>query len=151
MQHLNATKIALQITACFLVLFVVIGTMNGFRLNRSSVRPTTVANVGEKLEERHRSNCTDILCTEYLTSETGLNDFNQCIKENLHRFDVAFVDNETCASGSCRFMDPTNRGPVGLISSPGSGNTWVRQLLQEATGICTGTFNRLPCPVNHAS
>ena len=147
MQHLNATKIVLQITAFFLVLFVVIGTKNGFRLTRISVRPTPVDNVGETLEEQHRNNCTDILCTEYLTNETGLKDFNQC-KKKLDCFDFAFVDNETCASGNCRFMDPTNRGPVGLVSPPGSGNTWVRQLLQQATGICTGTFNRLPCPVD---
>ena len=32
----------------------------------------------------------------------------------------------------------TGRGPVGLVSFPGSGNTWVRGLLQQATGICTG-------------
>ena len=30
--------------------------------------------------------------------------------------------------------------PVGLISYPGSGNTWVRHLLQMATGILTGTI-----------
>ena len=29
-------------------------------------------------------------------------------------------------------------GPVGLVSFPGSGNTWVRGLLQKATGVCTG-------------
>ena len=29
-------------------------------------------------------------------------------------------------------------GAVGLVSFPGSGNTWVRHLLQLATGICTG-------------
>ena len=33
------------------------------------------------------------------------------------------------------------RGTVGLVSFPGSGNTWVRQLLQMATGICTGKVN----------
>ena len=35
-------------------------------------------------------------------------------------------------------MSTAGRGPVGLVSFPGSGNTWVRGLLQKATGICTG-------------
>ena len=148
MQHLKAAKLVVQIAVFFLVLLAILAS----NVRRFSVCPTTAeatlkSNVGEKLEEQHRNNCTDTLCTEYLTNKTGLIEFNQC-KENLHRFNVAFADNETCASGSCRFMDRTNRGPVGLVSPRGSGNTWVRQLLQQATGICTGTFNRLPCPVD---
>ena len=31
------------------------------------------------------------------------------------------------------------RDPVALTSFPGSGNTWVRGLLEKATGVCTGT------------
>lgn len=41
-------------------------------------------------------------------------------------------------SGTCRFMNGTNRDIVGLVSFPGSGNTWVRGLIQTVTGICTG-------------
>ena len=32
------------------------------------------------------------------------------------------------------------RVPVALVSTPGSGNTWVRGLLEMATGICTGSI-----------
>ncbi len=32
-----------------------------------------------------------------------------------------------------------------LASSPGSGNAWVRGLLEQATGICTGSIF---CDVN---
>ena len=32
-----------------------------------------------------------------------------------------------------------SRKPVALISFPGSGNTWVRQPLEGASGICTGS------------
>ena len=39
---------------------------------------------------------------------------------------------------TCHFMNGTNRYPVALASFPGSGNTWVRGLLEQATGICTG-------------
>lgn len=42
------------------------------------------------------------------------------------------------ARSQCKFLNTTSRDPVALASFPGSGNTWVRGLLQKATGICTG-------------
>jgi len=48
------------------------------------------------------------------------------------------VSSNNLTSGNCQFMNGTGRGVVGLISFPGSGNTWVRGLLQAATKICTG-------------
>lgn len=37
------------------------------------------------------------------------------------------------------FLD--RRSPiVGLVSSPGSGNTWLRYLLEQATGVYTGSI-----------
>ena len=35
-------------------------------------------------------------------------------------------------------MSGQGRAAVALVSFPGSGNTWVRGLLESATGICTG-------------
>ena len=35
-------------------------------------------------------------------------------------------------------MNGTNRAAVALVSFPGSGNTWVRGVLEQATGVCTG-------------
>ena len=35
-------------------------------------------------------------------------------------------------------MNGTGRAAVALVSFPGSGNTWVRGLLEQASGICTG-------------
>ena len=40
----------------------------------------------------------------------------------------------------CRFLNAPDRAPVALASFPGSGNTWVRGLLQAATGVCTGAI-----------
>lgn len=42
--------------------------------------------------------------------------------------------------GACVFVDPASRseGAVALVSLPGSGNTWLRGLLERATGVCTG-------------
>ncbi len=37
-------------------------------------------------------------------------------------------------------MNGTGRSAVALVSYPGSGNTWLRGLLEQVTGICTGTY-----------
>ena len=42
--------------------------------------------------------------------------------------------------GSCRFINGSRRAAVALVSFPGSGNTWVRGLLEKATGVCTGMY-----------
>ena len=42
--------------------------------------------------------------------------------------------------GPCQFMDGHKRASVGLTSFPGSGNTWIRAILEAATGICTGKY-----------
>lgn len=44
-------------------------------------------------------------------------------------------------SGSCHFQHGYTRYPVGLGSFQGSGNTWLRGLLEKLTGICTGIFS----------
>ena len=59
-----------------------------------------------------------------------------CMQQSRESFSV---NNDRLTSGKCRFMNGTGRGVVGLVSFPGSGNTWVRGLLQAVTGICTGT------------
>ena len=44
---------------------------------------------------------------------------------------------------NCRLLkekEKASRKRVVLSSLPGSGNTWVRQLLESATGICTGSM-----------
>ena len=46
----------------------------------------------------------------------------------------------TKLNATCKFMKGPSRDPVGLVSVPGSGNTWVRGLLEKATGICTGSI-----------
>lgn len=38
-----------------------------------------------------------------------------------------------------RFLSGFNRPTIALVSFPGSGNTWLRYLLQQATGINTGS------------
>ena len=78
-------------------------------------------------------NCSDDICSQFLNKSIG---YYQCTRKSngsLHDTEVLQRIN-----GKCHFMNGSNRAPVGLISPPGSGNTWVRGLLEQATGICTG-------------
>ena len=57
---------------------------------------------------------------------------------SLSRVRRLSLDTDPGINGQCRFMNGTGRAAVALASFPGSGNTWVRQLLEQATGVCTG-------------
>ena len=80
-------------------------------------------------------NCTDHSCVSYLL-DTDYRAFKVCQSwaEKKTRM------NYTKINATCKFMKGVSRDPVGLVSVPGSGNTWVRGLLEKATGICTGSI-----------
>ena len=76
--------------------------------------------------------CREAHCMEYLT-EVEKQDMEECDEEIRYRYHRIPDDS------SCNFMDRSQgRLPVALASSEGSGNTWVRGLLERASGICTG-------------
>ena len=78
------------------------------------------------------SGCQEAHCMEYLTAaeKQAMKQCDDEIRKRLLR---------TPDDGSCNFMDGRQgRLPVALASSEGSGNTWVRGLLERASGICTG-------------
>ena len=75
--------------------------------------------------------CSDVACTDVL-SASEKSAYNTCSRNALHR---GPLEREKCS-----FMNGTNRHPIGLASFPGSGNTWVRGLLQKVTGYCTGSL-----------
>ncbi|XP_077980461.1 sialate:O-sulfotransferase 1-like [Glandiceps talaboti] len=55
--------------------------------------------------------------------------------------------NRTVSSGprcQLRFAPEKSRPMVALASFPGSGNTWLRHLIEQATGIYTGNVKRSP-------
>lgn len=89
-------------------------------------RPTAPAHQG--LTEKPK--CKNPVCTEFLAKE-DLVHFRYCIQK-------AELLKEPLSSLGCRFLNGTGRDPVALASYPGSGNTWVRGLLQAVSGICTG-------------
>ena len=96
--------------------------------------------------------CSDPLCTNFL-SERDLGNFTACRRRTQAAYSKRSAKTAKAAQAAqalssnqpaprfseCRFMNGSGRNPVGLVSFPGSGNTWVRGLLQKATGICTGT------------
>ena len=78
--------------------------------------------------------CKDKLCTEFLTP-LDMFFFNSCTDRQQHAKVEVY---RRMPLGKCHFMNGTNREAVALVSFPGSGNTWVRGLLEQATGVCTG-------------
>lgn len=70
--------------------------------------------------------CLDRLPTEDLAL------YNKCTNSAAKRGPVL--------STGCRFINGSRRSPVALVSFPGSGNTWIRGLLELATDICTGSI-----------
>ena len=75
-----------------------------------------------------KTDCRDQMCSEFLTSD-DVECFQYCFKQMKLPTEI----NEY----NCHFINST-KSPIALASFPGSGNTWVRGLLQDITGICTG-------------
>ena len=98
--------------------------------NGSTSNPTTTQATSSLLAIVPKSACRGPLCSEYLTKEDK-NRFASC----LHKVKS---NGGHPQDGQCQFMPQTHRAPVALASYPGSGNTWLRGLLEAATGICTG-------------
>ena len=78
-------------------------------------------------------NCSDAICSEFIPP-----------KQHFHNNDCKTKGSKKL-NGNCHFMNGTNRAPVALVSYQGSGNTWVRGLLEQATGICTGYKPKKTC------
>ena len=85
--------------------------------------------------ESMTESCTDPLCLENLSDKERVY-FSKC-KQKAISMENKF--GPITNTGQCRFQNGTNRVPVALASFPGSGNTWVRGLLEKVTGLCTGT------------
>lgn len=76
--------------------------------------------------------CSDRECTQYLTKRDK-HQLETC-ELKLRQLDV-----KPFRGSSCRFRNGTGKIAVALASFPGSGNTWLRSLLEKATGVCTGS------------
>lgn len=79
-----------------------------------------------------RGPCKDNICSEYL-SASDKSRFCFCL-DRMSSWKL------TPEGSKCKFIKGDDRDPVALISFPGSGNTWVRGILESITGICTGAI-----------
>ena len=70
-------------------------------------------------------------CTEFLPVE------EQAVYSTCKARSVKWKNESYC---QCHFMNTTGQRSVALVSLPGSGNTWLRGLLERATGVCTGSL-----------
>ena len=87
-----------------------------------------------ELESRSNPECQDQLCTKHL-SAIDSKFFNACQK----KVQLQNISSTSLELGCCHFMNGEGRAPVALASLPGSGNTWIRGLLEQATEICSGS------------
>lgn len=81
--------------------------------------------------------CNDRPCLDYLSKEERVQ-YHSCYNKT--------VDEKVARKfgpihpGKCTFQNSSLRYPVGLGSFQGSGNTWLRGLLEKVTGICSGKY-----------
>lgn len=68
---------------------------------------------------------------------TGLNRYYLCAPTTVRKFAKNALKPKQCKEKS--FLDRTSP-VVALVSFPGSGNTWLRHLLEQGTGIYTGSI-----------
>ena len=72
-----------------------------------------------------------------ITSENGQKQFIQCAGNiMLHNFPIKPKSDQHCKKMSFQ----SSGSVIALASFPGSGNSWVRQLLESATGIYSGAL-----------
>ena len=112
----------------------------GLKINRSERVVTTPQSLSTSRAVHRKptipKNWTPICitdnCEEFLSFKSRYY-AQKCLKKTLKHPNVNNVQ-----KGRCRFLLNQTRQPVALVSAEGSGNTWLRGLLEKATGICTG-------------
>lgn len=115
------------------LLFVIIGTAMLFHSEMIEVRYDI--DIQDKLVIK----CRESHCVEFLSlkDKTRLKKCSIKVIGKIRQFKEP-PSMQDLHENNCDFMNGTGRDPVALVSPPGSGNTWVRGLLERATGFCTG-------------
>ena len=70
-------------------------------------------------------------CIDFLSNKDNWA-FLKCLRDTKKRFGI------NIQRSSCVFLQDRSRKAVALASPEGSGNTWLRGLLEKVTGVCTG-------------
>ena len=92
--------------------------------------PVSEKNFPVRESERYLKN--DWSSAKYLSKRDKLR-LNQCETKFKNLVEKPLVKSH------CHFRNRTNQIAVALASFPGSGNTWVRSLVEKITGVCTGS------------
>ncbi len=112
---------------CFLLSVVLIIAVEIHIRNRMTWR-------SDKFRFPNGLNCPDQMCSHFVT-DRDLPYWRYCSKKAKR-----YMNEAEKSMGTCHFINGVGRYPVALASFPGSGNTWVRGLLQQITGVCTGSI-----------
>lgn len=87
---------------------------------------------------------TETVATRYKTANSSVKGLRYLDKLSRERYEACEpAENRTSPlKVQCRDMtfQESDNPVVALVSPPGSGNTWVRYLLEQATGIYTGSI-----------
>ncbi len=101
----------------------------------------TISRTKENISHQSASSSSKVIkcikphCREYLSKEDQSRE-KACLLEASRK--ARNNPLSKIVENNCSFMDGKHRSPVALASIEGSGNTWVRGLLERASGICTG-------------
>jgi hypothetical protein len=111
------------------------GTIQNNRLHSaSSIAPQWSVTLATQKSSYEQPPCKLSNCVDLLTLS------EQILLKNCEKKAVQYTGHQLPHS-TCRFMrGGISQCPVALNSQEGSGNSWLRGLLEKATGICTG-FN----------
>ena len=79
--------------------------------------------------------CSDAVCSNFAAADGGSRRGSSLRCAEATATKLAPGESVT---PKCRFQNGTSKPVYLLRSYPGSGNTWIRQVLERVTGICTG-------------
>ena len=132
--EITAHKLKRAVLVAVALMVVVLVLYGAFRSNEAEIHIVSLQNKSRKAPAywwlTEKLKCKNPICTEFLAKE-DMGHFKDCGRQIK-------VSKEPERFLGCRFMNAPGRDPVALASYPGSGNTWVRGLLQDVSGLCTG-------------
>ena len=114
------------------------------------IKDTSVLKKGLKVQQSirpraksSRSSAIETMAKQFSNLEgSALDQFKQCAGRLLSKHSYGHIEIPS-PKQHCKTMSFRKSGlTVLLVSYPGSGNSWVRQLLETTTGIYSGSF---PC------
>ena len=95
-----------------------------------------------------KTDCRDKTCSKFLSISERRHQAYICSKKMKYMMGTKFHLSDYLHQETCVFIDGSGRKSMVLASFPGSGNTWLRGLIQQVTGLCTGSYYCDPLLLN---